>query len=159
MVVRKGAYVNASFLKRALALLIDLFIINLVVLFPFHELFAKAVPHDSVISTFRYITSGNLPESLVITFTIANMLMTFLYFFLLEKKLGQSLGKMLLNLQVVAVEKKAEPSIVVRSLLFVFVLHFTFMAIIDIGYALFNEHNQRLGEFLSRTRVVEKLRW
>jgi uncharacterized RDD family membrane protein YckC len=160
MVVRKRVMtVNASFLNRGLALILDLFIVNLIVLFPFHGLFTRVVPHDSIASTFRFITQGNLPQSLVITFTVVNMVMTFLYFFLLERKIGQTPGKILMNLRVVHVESRAQPNTMLRTVLFVLVLHFTFVAIIDIGYALFNEHNQRLGEFLSKTKVVENMKW
>jgi uncharacterized RDD family membrane protein YckC len=155
---KKGMTVNASFLKRGLALIVDLAIVNILILYPFHGILMQAVPHTSLMSTYRYISQGLLPKGLVIGFTLVNIIMTFLYFYLLERRIGQTPGKILLNLKVVAMEK-SEPSILMRSALFVLVLHFTFFAIIDIGYALFNEHNQRLGEYLSKTKVVEQVKW
>ena len=150
----KRVVVNASFLKRGLAVLIDLVIINLVILFPFGRIIRAVVPLDTPRDVIRLFSESTIPDNVLASVTILSMLMTFLYFYLIERRLNQTPGKMMLSIAIEPVTKKAEIHHFLRAALFVLVLNSMYLIIIDVGFSLFNQNNQRLGEYLTGSRVV-----
>ena len=84
-------------------------------------------------------------------------MLALLYFYLLEKKLAQSIGKVLFGLYVRSQEKELKRwQIFVRSMFLMPVFPFVLLWLVDPIVMLFNKENQRLSEILSKTKVVEE---
>src|SRR3989338_5259269 len=78
--------------KRAAAFAVDLLIINLIVLFPFRGLFQKIIPKSASFTDAYNFLNQNSGFSAAITFlTIIVAFLSILYFYLLERKLHQSI--------------------------------------------------------------------
>jgi uncharacterized RDD family membrane protein YckC len=155
---RKTVVVDASLLKRFLAFVLDLLIIDLLIIIPFRGLLERIVPTGSLASTYKYLISE--PPTALYTITFTMSFLTILYFVLLEKKIGQTVGKVLLNLYVVPTDKKEQWwRYVIRSIFLIPVFPIVLLWIIDPIYMLFNKQHQRLTEYLSKTKVVEKISW
>jgi len=155
---KKIFFAQASVLKRLIAFIIDIFIINLVILFPFRGIFRSIVPESNSFSkTFKFL-STNAEASSTITFLMFIIaFMAILYFVIMEKKLGQSVGKMLFNLHIKSQGKDLKNwQLFVRSMFLIPIFPFVLLWIIDPIVMLFTKENQRLSEILSRTKVVEK---
>lgn len=149
---------QASVLKRLIAFIIGLIIINLTILFPFKRIFSKIVPETSSFSeTFNFL-NNNAELSAFLTFILSAIaFLTILYFIIMEKKLGQTPGKMLFNLYVTSQTKDLKYwQLFVRSMFLIPVFPFVLLWIIDPIVMFFTKENQRLSEILSRTKVVEK---
>ncbi len=167
---QKPHYLSANMLKRFLAFLADLLIINLFLFIPFRALLVKmvALPTDSLSSfmaSYTYLMSN--PETLDrLSIVVSAMLfMMLLYFVLMERFTNQTLGKKLFGLYIITVDDAVAKQKVmsriglfkalVRNMLFIPLFPFSFLFIIDPIYMLFNPSKQRLSEVLSRTVVVE----
>ena len=93
----KNFLAQASVLKRLIAFLIDLFIINLIILFPFKRIFRGIVPELGSFSKTAEFLSNNSAYSTSITIIILTIaFLSILYFMIFEKKLQQTPGKMLI---------------------------------------------------------------
>ena len=93
--------------KRALAFVIDLLIINLIILFPFRKLFQKIIPSSaSFTETYNFINQDSGFNAAVTFLTITVAFLSILYFYLLEKKLHQSVEKIIFNIYVVSDNKE-----------------------------------------------------
>ena len=80
------------------------------------------------------------------------------YFTVLEYSIQQTLGKKLLNLKVIALNKN--PKIWqywVRSLFLVPLFPFILLWFIDPLYLFFNKQGQRFTEQLSKTKVIQEV--
>ena len=158
METAKRYYAKASVLKRLLAFIVDIIIINLTILWPFRKTMENMLPkYDSFSQTFDYISKNHdLNGSLTIIMFCVSLL-TILYFYLLEKKLGQTVGKMLFGLYVKSAEKELKGwQIFARSVFLIPAFPFILLWIIDPIVMLFNRENQRLSEIVSKTKVVEE---
>ena len=150
---------NASLIKRGVAFLIDLSVINLIIAYPFKKYLTNSIPENlSFIEMHNYfLTNDKLVFSLyIITMIIAVLAIT--YFTVLEYSIQQTLGKKLLNLKVIALNK--EPKIWqywVRSLFLVPLFPFILLWIIDPIYLFFNKQGQRFTEQLSKTKVIQEV--
>lgn len=158
MVSTKRFYGQASVLKRMLAFIADILIVNLLILWPFRGTLESLLPNsDSFSKTLDYFSrnpdlGGNIT---IIMFGVS--LLTILYFYLLEKKLGQTPGKMLFGLYVKSQDKELRKwQLFVRSMFLIPIFPFILLWIIDPIVMLFNKENQRLSEILSKTKVVEE---
>jgi hypothetical protein len=144
--------------KRLLAFVADLLIINLIIFFPFRRIIQRAVPEFSSYSEAYSFLSSN--QSYTATLTIVSLIMALfalLYFVLIEYKLGQTPGKMLLNISITGETKVLSFwQFVVRSLFIIPVFPFILLWVIDPLFLFFTKTNQRLSEVLSKTRTVEK---
>ena len=92
-----------SLFKRTLAFLLDIMILDLVVFSPFESLFANMIPKTASYSELIGTLSANsavIQKMFVIT-VISSILMV-LYFTILEWKLGQTLGKMILEIRLIS---------------------------------------------------------
>ena len=151
----KTFFANASVLKRIAAFVIDILIINLIVLFPFIRIMEKMLPEINSFSDLMEFLSVNaeLSKSITILLFIFTLFHIF-YFVIFEKKLSQSIGKMLFNLYVKSQTNDLKYwQLFVRS--FFFLLP-NFLKVIDFAVMLFTKENQRLSEILSKTKVVEQ---
>lgn len=131
--------------KRFLAYLIDIFIVNLVVTLPFRSYLRKF--EDS----FDILLGTKNPELIMISFFVIGGIL--LYFVILEFKIRQTLGKIVMNIYVVSTPNKeiTLSQIILRNL----TKPFPIVLLVDAAYMFFKRTNQRLFEVFSRTAVVE----
>ncbi|PIN87173.1 hypothetical protein COV19_01115 [Candidatus Woesearchaeota archaeon CG10_big_fil_rev_8_21_14_0_10_44_13] len=154
----------ASIWKRMLAFAIDILLIDMVLFWPFENLFERIMPLDyKSLSDIRSLAGvfSSSPEMMgtVTLITISMGALAVLYFALMEYKLGQTIGKMLLNIYVIS-ERKDEKTMtlwqaLLRSIIWLPAFPFIIFWIIDPLYALLNQNSQRLLEYASKTRTVE----
>ena len=149
---------HASVLKRIIAFIIDLLIINWVILFPFKRIFDNIILETESFSKTLDFLSKNTEYNMFITvIMIVVAVLTILYFMILEKQWGQSVGKMLFNLHVKSQTKDLNYwQLFVRSMFLIPVFPFVLLWVIDPIVMLFTKENQRLSEILSKTKVVEQ---
>lgn len=143
--------------KRIAAFFIDISIINLIVLFPFRKLFQDIVPKDySFSEAYRLLNSTDFTSYIsLISFMIS--ILVILYFSMLEKRTGQSIGKMIMKIYVVSDSSDLKAwQMLARNLVFIPVFPFVLLWIVDPIFMFFTKTSQRLTEILSRTRVVER---
>ena len=143
--------------KRIVAFLIDIFILALFVFLPFRGVFAGSMREASFMESLKNIASNGEFIKEFIPYYIAMSLLTFLYFFILESKMQQTIGKKIMNLYIVSDNNQIKKwQAFVRNLMFIPVFPFDWLMIIDPVFMFFKSSNQRLSEILSKTRVVER---
>jgi len=127
----KAILAQASILKRLFAFVIDILIIDVIVLFPFRGLMGRIIPDTGSFSkTFEFLSdSSSNSITLIVSITAA---FAILYFVILEKKLGQSPGKMLFNLYVKSQTKDLKYwQLFVRSVFLIPFFPFILLWVID----------------------------
>ena len=144
--------------KRIAAFFIDMMIMNLVVLLPFRSLFQDIIPKDySFSEAYKFLSSSTDYTSFISSVSFMMSVLIILYFFMLEKKMGQTIGKMLMNIYVASDNKALKAwQLLVRNFVFIPIFPFVLLWVIDPLFMFFTKTNQRLSEILSKTRVVEK---
>lgn len=147
--------------KRIAAFFIDIAIINLIVLFPFRGLFQKIIPNDySFSEAYRLLSIGTDYTGLISSVSFIMALLVILYFFMLESKMGQTIGKMLLKIYVVRDNNGNNNlkalRLLARNIVFIPVFPFVLLWVADPLFMFFTKTNQRLSEILSGTKVVER---
>ena len=160
METTKRYYAKASVLKRMLAFIADILLINLTILWPFRNTIENMLPkYDSISKTLEYVSKNQGLNGKVIVIMLCISLLTILYFYLLEKKLGQTAGKMIFGLYVRSTEKELKRwQIFTRSIFLIPAFPFVLLWIVDPIVMFFSKENQRLSEILSKTKVVEEYR-
>lgn len=142
--------------KRFAAFFIDLLILFLVVFIPFRSFISSTIPENYSFSDAYELLSANQDIYYLIPVYIVMLLLVFLYFFMLEKKMSQTIGKKLMNLYIVSDTTELKKwQVLVRNMLFIPIFPFDLLLIIDPISMLFTRTNQRLSEILSKTRVIE----
>lgn len=146
--------------KRVLAFLIDLLIINFIILFPFRKLFREIMPTASSFKeTFNLVNTSEL-NSLILTISIFASILMMLYFIILERKIGQSIGKILTNVYVVSELKELKFwQLLVRNLFLIPFFPFIMLWVADPLFMFFTKDKKRLSEILSKTKVIEKYQY
>lgn len=147
----------ASVWKRAFAFVVDLLVINLIILFPFRRLFQKIIPKSaSFTETYNFLNQNSGFSAAISSLTIIVALLSILYFYFLEKRLHQSIGKMLFNIYVVSDNKEIKGwQLLVRNIFLIPVFPFILLWVLDPIFLFFTKTNQRLSEILSKTKVIE----
>ena len=148
----------ATVWKRLFALIIDLMIIYLTILFPFERIIQNGMPKFSSYSeAYQFLISN---QGYTKTLTIISAVMSIfaiLYFAILEFKIQQTPGKLLMRIEVVSDAKELTFwQCMVRSLFLIPVFPFFLLLVIDPLFLLFTKTHQRLSEILSKTKTVEK---
>jgi uncharacterized RDD family membrane protein YckC len=148
---------QASVLKRIIAFLIDLIILNIIVLFPFGSILGEIIDQaSSFTDTLDLLSSSSSFQLSMIIGAIS--LVTVLYFAIFEKKLGQTPGKMFFKLYVIGEKKEVKYwQLLARSMFLIPYFPFILLLFIDPIVMFFNKDGQRLSEILSKTKTVEKL--
>lgn len=149
--------VQASLLRRLFAFILDLLIINLIIVAPFRHIMLKLIPENaSMIGAMSALQDQETLMVLQMVFMLIGIL-GFCYFILLEYAIGQTVGKIILNLEV-----KGDGSrpgifrIMLRNLFLIPVFPFSLIWIFDLGYLLiFSGQGQRLTEYWSKTRIIK----
>jgi uncharacterized RDD family membrane protein YckC len=144
--------------KRVIAFMIDMLIINLVVLFPFKGLFEVILPKDYSFSEAYRILSGSTNYAGFLTSVSFIMsILIIMYFYMMERKMSQTIGKMLMKIHVASDNKEIRAwQLLARNAVFLPLFPFVLLWILDPLFMFFTKTNQRLSEILSRTKVVEK---
>ncbi len=155
----KVKFFPASLWKRALAYIIDVFVINLIIIMPFQKLLeglGKGFSGKGLFETYKFLLSSQtqlqtvLPR-LFLIFLIISVL-SILYWAILEYKLGQSVGKILFNIYVKSQTKQLTFwQCFLRNVTKVS----TFPLILDASYMIFTRGYQRFFEKMSKTFVAE----
>ncbi|MFH1211063.1 MAG: RDD family protein [archaeon] len=151
--------VNAKFWKRVLAYIIDAIIVNIIIVWPFEGTIKKiseGFNTGNFISVYKYLNANPdfvrnmLPELGIIFIVIA--VLTIAYWTILEYKTKQTIGKMIMNIQVKSERKELTiGQCVARSISKISGI----LLLIDcIG--LIGGGGQRFLEKASGTRVIEK---
>lgn len=148
----------ASVWKRLIAFIIDILIINLIILFPFRKLFKNIIPKNASFSdTYKFFSDGSGFSSSLTFLTVTIAFLSILYFYILEKKLHQSAGKILFNIHVSSNNKEFKRwQLLVRSMFLIPVFPFILLWIIDPIFLFFTKNNQRLSEIISKTSTIEE---
>src|SRR3989344_6913912 len=144
--------------KRIAAFLIDMAIINLFVLFPFRKLFDSIVPKNySFSESYKFLSTSADFTGFISSVSFIMSIFIILYFYLVEKKMQQTIGKAIMKIYIVSdnIELK-KWQLLVRNIVFIPLFPFILLWLADPLFMLFNKSNQRLSEILSRTRVVQK---
>lgn len=140
-----------SIWKRLLAFIIDLFIIEFVLLYPFTKIAEKAMQNFD--PSFMFFQDS------LVKLMLAVALIYVLYFTMFEYSLGQTIGKMLMKCSSVANDNKKMSFLQAlgRNLFLVPVIPFVFLFIIDVIFILVKKTS--LSEMLTKTKTIEGERW
>ena len=143
--------------KRIAAFFIDIIIVNLVVLFPFRKLFQNIVPKDySFSEAYKLLSSSADYTSFITSVSFVMSILVILYFFMLERKMNQTIGKRLMNIYIVSDSNNLKAwQLLARSIVFIPIFPFVLLWILDPLFMFFTKTNQRLTEILGKTKVVE----
>ncbi|MFH0978719.1 MAG: RDD family protein [Candidatus Woesearchaeota archaeon] len=152
----KNMMIDASLAKRFLAFVVDLLVINTFFVYPFRNLINSAVPLTGFLETYNYISAR--PSVVLYSSLVIISILAFLYFFLLERMVGQTLGKLVFNLQIVAPNQSLW-RYCLRSLFIIPLFPFVLLWLADPVFLLFAKKHQRLTEYLSQTKVMENVSW
>ena len=150
---------NASLIKRGVAFILDLIIINLIITYPLKSYLNNLLPtFSSLTETFEYFLVNQELNYGLLSISFAISLLSIAYFTILESNIGQSIGKKLLHLKVISLDKQPKTwKYIVRSLLLIPVFPFMLLWFIDPIYLFFNTDGQRLTESISKTKVIEEI--
>jgi len=149
--------VPANILKRILAFVVDILLVELVILFPLNNILRKMFMQTGYgsISEAYAIASSQQYNSLFLFVSAVSGVVALVYFAVLEYKLGQTVGKIMFNLKVVSTKGRITIwRALVRSLFVIPFVPFSYLWIIDPLFYLFNK-KQRFSEHISNTAVVE----
>lgn len=144
----------ASIWKRIFAFIIDFFILNYIIFFPLkkHIIQIQATSYSEIM---ELTNNSEITLKITLVFFVASFL-AIIYFTVLEKKFGQSVGKMLLNINVISDMKQMKIwQLLVRNMFLVPIFPFILLWIIDPIFMIANKEKKRLSEILSKTRVIE----
>lgn len=143
--------------KRIAAFFIDIAIINLIILFPFRSLFQNILPKDYTFSgAYRLLGSSADYTGFLTSVSLVMSVLVILYFLMLERRMGQTIGKMLMKVYVVSdTENLSSWQLLARNIVFIPIFPFILLWVLDPLFMFFTKTNQRLSEVLSKTRVVE----
>jgi uncharacterized RDD family membrane protein YckC len=154
----KDVEVPASIWKRIGAFLIDMVIVYVIVLFALGD---KILPPLDEAASFAE-TYAAMAESPGIADGVSFIFSTLMlvYYIMLEKKFGQSLGKMVVNIYIVPSlpDKQTVSGLqhLGRSMFLIPFFPFMLLWLFDPLAMFFTKDNQRLSEMLTKTRVIER---
>jgi len=149
---RQSTIINAALWKRLLAFLLDILLLDITVFSPFRNIIESAIPKGNI---WRI----NYNFSVVSSITLVSLL-ALAYFYILERSVGQTAGKMLFGLHVVPTNKNPTGwQFFLRSCFVIPFLPFVLLWVADPLFLLFSKDGQRLTEKFGKTKVVEKIYW
>lgn len=145
---------SAQIWKRILAFLIDLLIIDFFIFGPFKKIIKSLVPAEAGLSAYSYLASNPEISNILVAVSISSGILAMLYFAVLEWKLNQTVGKILLKLYVESDFKKLKFwQCLVRSMFVIPVFPFILLWIVDPIYLFWK--NIRFSEAISKTKTIQ----
>lgn len=144
--------------KRVIAFAIDMLIINLVVFFPFKGLFEEILPKNySFPEAYRLLSGSTDYADFLTSVSFIMSILVIMYFYMMERKMSQTIGKMLMKIYVASDNKELKAwQLLARNIVFIPLFPFVLLWVLDPLFMFFTKTNQRLSEILSKTKVVEK---
>ena len=144
--------------KRIAAFFIDMIVINLFILFPFRRLFQNIIPKDySFSEAYKLLGSSTNYTGFITSVSFTMSVLIILYFLMLEIKMSQTIGKMLMKIYVVSDNNALKTwQLIARNVVFIPIFPFVLLWALDPLFMFLTRTNQRLSEILSKTKVVEK---
>jgi uncharacterized RDD family membrane protein YckC len=153
----------ASVWKRLAAFIIDILILDFFVFSMYETIVISFLGSSSGFSELLALVRTDASVSSFLMSVLSLMaLFALVYFILLEYMLGQTPGKIMLNLHILsdkADQNKGNLSFgqcFVRSMFLIPVIPFVFLGIADIIFYFVARKHQRLLDWLSNSRVVEE---
>ena len=150
--------ISASIIRRMLAFVIDFLILNLVVIGPFRKIINHYIPFTGFMDTYTYMQQESSLTTIYVVIGIVTTLVM-IYFVLLERMFGQSIGKMIMKIFVIHCDIKIKEistwQAFLRNICLLPIFPFLLLWIIDPIVLIFTKDNQRLSELLSKTRTVQ----
>lgn len=151
---------SASIWKRIAAFVLDLLIIDVLLLGSYDTLLRNILKADTATSIFQKLQSDSSISTLITMLFFVITMIILAYFILFDYLIGQTPGKILLNIRVVSLSEDGFAEIafwqaVIRSLFLIPTLPFIILWIADPAYLFFSKENQRLSELVCRTKVIE----
>ncbi|MFH1638252.1 MAG: RDD family protein [Candidatus Woesearchaeota archaeon] len=148
----KERVIPAVMWKRAVAYIIDLLIINFVVLLPFQSLISFG-GNMGIIDSFKFFSQNAGIAQRFLLMSLVVMIITILYWAVFEYRYGQTVGKLIMKLEVSSMAGKLTfAQCFLRSISKVS----TFVLAIDCIPLILGKGHQRYLERTSATEVVEK---
>jgi uncharacterized RDD family membrane protein YckC len=164
----------ASIFKRLFAFIIDIMLINILIASPFMKILRKILPSENVVD-YSWLMSNKEVAGTLYTVMFFISMLALLYFTLMDYKLGQTVGKMIMNIYVVKLpelnpktgkikslkkikQDDAKVNLInaaIRNLLVIPFFPFVLLWILDPIYMIFNKNAQRFSEKISNTMTVE----
>lgn len=145
----------ASLFKRAIAYFIDILIIDLIIVLPFNKPIKNITGQDNGFFAFYNFILNN-PEKIaqLALISLIISILSLAYWSILEFKLRQSIGKMIVNIKVMSKKRRFSFwQCIVRNISKPITILFLF----DILYLILKKEKQRYFEKLSNTIVVEEV--
>ena len=144
----------ASIWRRLAAFFIDMMVLELA-LFPLQKISTQVTQITDISSLKKIVLSTAMSGKFAALLFIIGLL-TIAYFALLEHKLQQTPGKMLMKIYVASETKQLNFwQCIVRSLFLLPGFPFIILTILDPIFLLFSKTSQRFSEKLSKTRTVQ----
>ncbi len=151
--IKKGM-VPATLWKRALAYLLDVLIVNVVIVLPFQSLI-KMGESLSITESFRFFSQNAAGAQRFLIMSLIVMIMTILYWAVFEYRYRQTIGKLIMKLEVRSLVNKDRLTFAqcfLRSISKVS----TLVLAIDCIPLILRKGHQRYLERSSATDVAEK---
>ena len=106
--------------KRIAAFTIDLVILNLFVLYPFRTLFERILPKSVSFSEAYKSMSSETDFGFLSIVTFTLFIIMFLYFFLQERNMSQTIGKKIMKIYIESYDKNLNTwKVVLRNIEFI----------------------------------------
>jgi uncharacterized RDD family membrane protein YckC len=145
----------AAIWKRIIAFAIDLIILDFVIGYPLQGAILGVLPQAGFMQSYQYVNANPQAAQALNLVMVVFGLLALLYFAILEYKLGQTVGKMFMNIRVKYDQRLSFFQAVIRSMEFLLIFPFILLWVIDPLFMAFNKDGRRLSEILSKTRTVE----
>ena len=154
---RKSFQAPANLLRRGLAFLVDLIVLDTLILFPLRNLIMGIVPLGTMSDNLQLFTQNPYAANLIFLIFLYASILSICYFTFLEYWFGQSIGKMLLGLHVVSSDGDLGFwRVLARNLFLLPVIPFILLWLIDPLWIIFSKENKRLSDVFVKANVVEQ---
>jgi hypothetical protein len=152
----KAYLMPASIWKRAAGFMIDLAIVDIVIFAPFRGIFTGLMGNAVGYSeAFSALTSSQENLTKLMSIGVYMSILLVLYFTLLEWKIQQTPGKILMNTYIMSDKKIGFWQVLLSNLTLVPFFPFILLWIVDLINVLFTKNNQRFMEKIARVSLVE----
>ncbi len=150
---------SPTFFRKSIAFLLDILVLYTFILPGFNGILRKLMPVSGISDAISLYGNMGSDQALVTTITALILLMSLyilMYFSLSEYLLGASLGMLILKMGVIDSSKNNPRlfSCIVRNLYSIPLFPFMILWIVDPLFLLLRKGDQRLTEFLTKTKVI-----
>ena len=153
-VSKQKKILQTNLTRRVLAYIIDTAILNLILLAPIIKQMQKIVgDNTSFTSSYQFFINNPQKISAVVILGFMLIILTIAYYSILEFKLRQTIGKMLLGIKVMSKKANFKYS---QTLIRNISKPISILFIFDVIYLLVKKQNQRFFEKISDTVVLRQ---